>query len=309
MAINLEKKSNRLLGGRRFTSADLNASQEAFASVLDIRASEVYTQASLIPTGSLPFSGSSQSGKTFTSGSGNKGIMKYYFRQKLTPSNVEEDVFFFSYSTSPPHTGSAAGITPQLIDSNQQGNFISPKYSDVSLANANAEDSTPGYNVQVLKSTSTNSGSLGSGDVVSTNDYQFDYKTGVLQFETALSSNVNVYMTAYQYVGETLADGLTLSGTGSFDSLEANTLTLGTSTFNSDGSDVSVTGSSFVFKATDSSDLLTLRNDNDELVLQVDDKVVVLGAKTGATPTAVAGGLYYSGSDHWFLGFEGSGLP
>ena len=100
MAINLEKKSNRLLGGRRFTSADLNASQEAFASVLDIRASEVYTQASLIPTGSLPFSGSSQSGKTFTSGSGNKGIMKYYFRQKLTPSNVEEDVFFFSYSTS-----------------------------------------------------------------------------------------------------------------------------------------------------------------------------------------------------------------
>ena len=44
-------------------------------------------------------------------------------------------------------------------------------------------------------------------------------------------------------------------------------------------------------------------------VTGVDNKVVVLGAKTGATPTAVAGGLYYSGSDHWFLGFEGSGLP
>ena len=40
-----------------------------------------------------------------------------------------------------------------------------------------------------------------------------------------------------------------------------------------------------------------------------DDKVVVFGAKTGAAPTAVAGGLYYSGSDHFFLGFEGSGLP
>ena len=302
MAIDLEKKSNRLLGNRRFTSADLNTSQESFTDVLDIGAGEIFTQASSIPSSGLPFSGSSQSGQTHQVGGFN--IMKYYFRQRLTRSNVANDVFFFMVPT-----GSTSGVTPQLIQNGQQTNFISPKYSDVSLANANAEDSTPGYNVQVLKSTSTNSGSLGSGDVVSTNDYQFDYKTGVLQFETALSSNVNVYMTAYQYVGETLADGLSLSGTGSFDSLEANTLTLGTSTFNSDGSDVSITGSSFVFKATDSSDLLTLRNDDDELVLQVDNKVVVLGAKTGATPTAVAGGLYYSGSDHFFLGFEGSGLP
>ena len=36
MAIDLEKKSNRLLGNRRFTSADLNTSQEAFTDVLDI---------------------------------------------------------------------------------------------------------------------------------------------------------------------------------------------------------------------------------------------------------------------------------
>ena len=50
--------------------------------------------------------------------------------------------------------------------------------------NVNTEDSTPGYNVKVFKSTSLNSGSLGGSDVVSSNDYQFDYKTGVLQFET-----------------------------------------------------------------------------------------------------------------------------
>ena len=49
MAINLEKKSNRLLGNRRFTSADLNTSQEAFSNVNDLNAGEIYTQQDLIP--------------------------------------------------------------------------------------------------------------------------------------------------------------------------------------------------------------------------------------------------------------------
>ena len=46
MAINLEKKSNRLLGNRRFTSADLNTSQEAFSNVNDLNAGEIYTPVS-----------------------------------------------------------------------------------------------------------------------------------------------------------------------------------------------------------------------------------------------------------------------
>ena len=54
MAIDQTKKSNRLLGSRRFTSDALNTSQEAFQSVLDIRANEIYTEANLIPTSSLP---------------------------------------------------------------------------------------------------------------------------------------------------------------------------------------------------------------------------------------------------------------
>ena len=86
MAINQEKKSNRLLGNRRFTSADLNTSQEAFSNVNDLNAGEIYTQQDLIPESGLPFSGSSQDG--------------------------------------------------------QQNNFISPKYSISSLANANTEDVT-----------------------------------------------------------------------------------------------------------------------------------------------------------------------
>ena len=205
MAIDQTKKSNRLLGSRRFTSDALNTSQEAFQSVLDIRANEVYTEANLIPTSSLPFSGSSQQQSEFsTEGS---TVLKYYFRQRLTRSNVANDVFFFMFPT-----GSTGGVTPQLIQDDQQTNFISPKYSLSSLANANTEDSTPGYNVKVFKSTSLNSGSLGGGDVVSSNDYQFDYKTGVLQFESALASNLEVYMTAYQYVCKTLDQGANFSG-------------------------------------------------------------------------------------------------
>ena len=338
MAIDQTKKSNRLLGSRRFTSDSLNTSQEAFQSVLDIRANEVFTEANFIPTSSLPFSGSSQQTSTFsTQGS---DVMKYYFRQRLTRSNVANDVFFFMFPT-----GSTGGVTPQLIQDDQQTSFISPKYSVSSLANANTEDSTPGYNVKVFKSTSLNSGSLGGDDVVSANDYQFDYKTGVLQFESALASNLEVYMTAYQYTGKTLDQGanfsgdvvinsvssslmpanddkhdigssakqwkdLFIDGTANIDTLSlTDGFTYGGVTFNENSNALSVTGSKFELKATDSSDLFTLYNGSDEVSVQFDDKVIVLGAKSGATPTPVAGGLFYSGSDAFYLGFEGSGLP
>ena len=284
MAIDQTKKSNRLLGSRRFTSDDLNTSQEAFQSVLDIRANEIYTEANLIPTSSLPFSGSSQQRATFTTQGSD--VLKYYFRQRLTRSNVANDVFFFMVPS-----GSTGGVTPQLIQDDQQTSFISPKYSVSALANANTEDSTPGYNVKVFKSTSLNSGSLGGGDVVSSNDYQFDYKTGVLQFESALSSNLEVYMTAYQYTGKTLDQGanfsgdivinnissslipanddkhdigsttkewkdLFIDGTANIDTLSlSDGFTYGGVTFNENSNALSVTGSKFELKATDSSDL------------------------------------------------------
>ena len=307
MAIDQTKKSNRLLASRRFTSDALNTSQEAFQSVLDIRANEVYTDANLIPTSSLPFSGSSQQGSIHQSGTQN--ILKYYYRQRLTRSNVANDVFFFMTPT-----GSSSGVTPQLIQDDQQTSFVSPKYSVSALANANTEDSTPGYNVKVFKSTSLNSGSLGGSDVVSSNDYQFDYKTGVLQFETALASNLEVYMTSYQYVGRTLADGVTSTGTGSFGGLDIDgnivpgeddtydigatglewknlfidgtanidTLSLtdgftyGGVTFNENSNALSVTGSKFDFKSTNGSDLFTIYNGSDDIAFQVDDRVVLL---------------------------------
>ena len=373
MAINNEKKSNRLLGGRRYTSADLNTSQEAFTEVLDLRASEIFTQGHLVPNSGLPFSGSSQSGNFYKVRGEN--IMRYYFRWRLTKSNVDEDVWFFINPT-----GSASGVTPQLIQDGQQTNFISPKYSVSALANANTEDSTPGFGVKVFASTSTNSGSLGDSDIVSSNDYQFDYKTGVLQFETARSATEIVYMSAYQYVGTTLATGLEVDGnitakqfivsssvtymTSSFssgstvfgDSIDDthqftgslsisgsilptsdDLIDLGSSTFqfkdlhldgtanidelsitdgftyngvtfNTSGSgaatSLSVTGSQFDFKANNPDNLFTLYNTSDEVSVQIDDKVIVVG-ESATTPTAVAGGMFYS-SSAWFLGYENS---
>jgi hypothetical protein len=196
-------KAIRLLGSRRYTSGDLTTAQESFTSVLDVNASEIYSQQDKIPSSGLPFSGSADQYSVYQSGGEN--ILKYWYRHPLTKSNVDRDVWFF---VNP--SGSDDGITPQLIDSNQQTNFVSNKYSAVSLANAVAEDITPGYNVVVYESTTTDSSSLSGGDKVSTNDYQFDYKTGVLQFDANKpGASDRIYMTAYQYVGKMMDTTIT----------------------------------------------------------------------------------------------------
>ena len=223
MAIDKEKKSNRLLASRRYTHDSFTDSQESFTNVLDLQASEVYTQAHKIPSGSLPFSGSSQNGSFYTVDGDN--ILRYYYRHKLTKSNLNNEVWFFLNPT-----GSASGIGAQLIDDNQQTSFISPKYSVSSLANATAEDNTPGYLAKVFISTAADSASVSDSDVISVNDYTFDYKTGVLQFTDGTvdpSNSQYVYMSINQYVGKTLADGVEITGdisgsassTGSFGHL------------------------------------------------------------------------------------------
>jgi len=231
-------KSSRLLASRRYTHNTLTAAQESFTNVLDLQASEIYTQANKIPSSGLPYSGSSQNASYYTVGSDN--ILKYWYRQKLTKSNVNNEVWFFLDPS-----GSDSGVGAQLINANQEVNFVSPKYSTAALATSTTEDSTPGYLVLLYKSTSATSGSVSGDDVVSTNDYQFDYKTGIVQFynsEVDPSNSQYVFMTVYQYVGKTLATGVEISGdisgsvssTGSFGRLEvagdgtiAGDLTLG----------------------------------------------------------------------------------
>ena len=201
-------KSSRLLASRRYTHDTLTTAQESFTNVLDLRSEEVYTQAAKIPSSGLPFSGSSQSGSFYTDGGEN--ILKYWYRHSLTKSNLNNETWFF---LSP--SGSNSGVGAQLINDNQEVNFVSPKYSISSLATSTVEDSTPGYLAVLYKATHATSESLDSGDIVSTNDYIFDYKTGVVQF---MNSSVDptdsdyVYMSVYQYVGNTLSTGLELDG-------------------------------------------------------------------------------------------------
>ena len=349
-------KSSRLLASRRYTHDTLTSAQESFTNVLDLQASEIYTQASYIPSSGLPFSGSSQQGVTHTvSGS---GVLKYWYRHKLTKSNTNNEVWFFLNPT-----GSDNGIGAQLISSDQQVNFVSPKYSTAGLATSTTEDSTPGYLATLLKSTSLNSGSLSGDDIVSTNDYIFDYKTGIVQFMNSSvdpSNSDYLYMTVNQYVGTTLETGLDIrgnvtasnmfldgtirfgdsdtdtievqaeysgsmipdadnafdlgevgkewkdlyvDGTANVDTLAVtDAFTYGSTTWNENAGANSITGSDFFWKSTGGG--FDIYDNSDALMFKIENKVAVLGSVTGAPPTAVAGGIYYSGSDDFYFGYE-----
>ena len=51
-------KSTRVLQSKRYTIADSD-SQEAYTNVLDLNASEIYTQQNAITSSGIPYSGSS----------------------------------------------------------------------------------------------------------------------------------------------------------------------------------------------------------------------------------------------------------
>lgn len=202
MAVDSTKKSSRLLQSRRYTLDTFSDAQEAFTKVLDLNSSEIYSQQNLILTSSLPYSGSSQN-KSIV------GVTKFWYRQRMTPGGETNgrQVWFFlePFQTS---------IDSQVLQATQVVNFVSPKYSIPSLATSNTELTTPGYLVTVTTSSDGSSFS----QPLNPNNYAFDYKTGVLQFNTAgtTPSSGNVYITAYQYIGRTLESDITEGYSGSF---------------------------------------------------------------------------------------------
>jgi hypothetical protein len=213
MAINLTLKSNRTLLGKRYTTDAYTDQQDAYTSVFDLNTSEIYTQTDLVPTSSLPFSGSSQAGYYYTTTgtvsanpTGND-VLKFWYRQILTKSdlaNTGDEVWLFLSGSGSP----AGGVGVQLISSSQMTDFISPKYITSNLSTNNTEVAgAPGYLVRALYS---NNGS--SFTEIDPGFYNFDYKTGILQFSSSAIANTviadqtngRVYLTAYQYVGEKL---------------------------------------------------------------------------------------------------------
>jgi hypothetical protein len=232
MAFSKEIKSNRILQGRRYTQA-LTDGNEAFTRVLDLNATEIYTQQNLLPTASLPYSGSSQNGQTITVDG--ETVLKYWHKLQLTPGPSSGGLSSAWFMISPP---TSSATTNQIIQPGQLTNFVSNKYLTPSKANQTAESAGDvGYTV-VLSDT--------SGPVTDQN-YQFDYKMGVVNFEgSGKSTSSPLYLTAYQYIGKTLASDAILGYSGSFSGSFQGNATLNnlelTGSFNHTGS-YNLTGS------------------------------------------------------------------
>jgi hypothetical protein len=206
---NKDTKSNRILQSKRYTIADED-SQEAFSKVLDLNAAEIYTQQNLLPTSSLPYSGSGQDGELVSSSLADPSftpeisIAKYYYRLELTPGNATivggGNKYQTWFTLSPP----SANVDPQIISASQLTNWVSNKYLAPSTPTFTAESDPPGYNVVILKGATAV-----AAVAIGINDFQFDYKTGIVQFvslDVAPLTTDKLWLSGYRYLGQTLAD-------------------------------------------------------------------------------------------------------
>jgi hypothetical protein len=319
-------KSNRLLQSKRYTIANTD-SQEAYTNVLDINASEIYIQESAITSSGIPYSGSGQNGLFLNSGSSNVQISRYFFRHQLSPSSVTVDsnskynVFFFM-SGSGFTTGST--VDPQLIGgggaaSNQLTSFLSNKYAAANLAANNAEstiaDGGTAYNIKVFKGSSPAEGDC---DPVNEGNYQFDYKTGILQFKNdsvspSIGASHKIFMTAYQYVGQTLDSFVAaLSGSSGGGGTPGGDTTQ--IQFNDGGAfggnerlvfnkTTGLTQLSGSFEITGSVDNIFLIKSGSVNLLRMSSSGALVFGNLQHTPPPVVGGLFYS-SSAFYVGVE-----
>lgn len=246
MAYNSPNRSERLLQGRRFTTDGLNLTQEAFTDVFDLGANEIFTDDGLIPTGSsqLPYSGSTQDGliisaslvnpSTYTEGSEDDlQIVKFHYRKKLKgAADATREIYYFT--TSDPSSHDDYVTSDQIIETDQQTNFVSPKYIIPGHASRNAESITPGYKIAISYGNDENNVTAATDD-----QFVFDYKTGVLTWVGSPPHDGNdfVFATVYQYVGRTLRSqiddgsigGSDLTATAISSSINAATSSLSSS--------------------------------------------------------------------------------
>ena len=300
-------KSNRLLQSKRYTIANFDG-QEAYTSVLDINASEIFTQEGSLPTSSLPYSASAQDGQTILSGS--DVIARYYYRLRMTPGNVAESGKYQTWFAVSGSDGTAIG--PQLINSNQLSSWISNKYLAAADAAKTAEENPPGYNIVLSKNTSEDVPA--DAEALSVNDYQFDYKTGVVQF-VGLSQSPNttdyIYLTGYVYEGQTLDQFISSGGSGGSGTPGGDNTQIqfndsdsfGGSerfTFNKTTGLTTLSGS---FEITGSDSNIFLIKSGSIDLLRMSSSGALIFADLDHTPAARAGGLFYS-SSNFYVGVE-----
>ena len=296
MAYNTSNRSERLLQGRRFTTDNLSLTQEAFTDVFDLGAGEIFTDDGLIPTGStqLAYSGSSQNGGIISGSVVNPSIetdvnvLKYHYRKKLKQAaDGQREVYYFT--TSDPSSVSDTVTSDQLIEADQQTNFVSPKYIIASDSPNNTESSTPGYKVVVYKDTASSAGSISSSPA-DPSHYVYDFKTGVLTWvSNAPASNQFVYITAYQYVGRTLRsqiDDGSIGGGGSDITIqeEGSSLSTAATTINFVGNAVTATGTgatkTITINTAGSSLDIDSQTDGTGITVEATDKLILSDAGT-----------------------------
>ena len=303
MAYDKNIKSSRFLQSKRYTHNNLLDSQESFTSVLDLNSSEIYVDQGLIPSSNLPFNSESDHLSVYTDSGTNLDVLKYWYRHKLTKSDLNNEVWFFLDPI-----GSNNGIGAQLISNDQEVNFISPKYGIPGLANSTVEDSTPGYLIKLF--VSTNSTSPSNTDLRQPSTYSFDYKTGVVQFISGTPSNSQyVYMSVYQYVGRTLSDQLGGGGSGAIQDIFKPT-----GSFYATTNDIQITGSlnltgDFTVNGTVTSSLseTVIVNDNIIELNGNESNYGGLTVKDTQNPNTVSGSLLWdTTNDEWIAGPQGS---
>lgn len=310
MAYNSSNRSERLLQGRRFTTDELTLAQEAFTDVFDLGAGEIFTDDGLIPSGSsqLAYSGSSQDGEIISGSvvspslTPDTPVLKYHYRKKLKPAgNGNRQVYYFT--TADPSSPTDSVSSDQLIESDQQTNFISPKYIIAAHSARNAEAVTTGYKAVVYKDTSATAGGI-STDAITDDNYVFDYKTGVLTWNSgqAPSATQYVYMSVYQYVGRTLrsqiddgtvgtsmiSNGLNNRVLTAVDSSSIN----GEANLTFDGSLLTVTGNATI---TGNLNVTGDTIENRVANLNVQDKFILLNS--GSSTATDESGIIFGGSE------------
>ena len=264
-------KSNRLLQSKRYTLADFD-SQEAYTRVLDLNSSEIYTKQDSLPgtSATLPYSGSTQDNSLITSGSGGDetNIARYYYRIELSPTSVVTGGKYLTWFAVSGSSGTEVGydfpVSPQVIQATQMTNWISNKYIQAADAANLAETpgvdpGSPGYNVYLRKGNNA----AEEDNKIADNDVVFDYKTGILQWmnatnapSAATATNNRIYLSGYQYEGQTL-DQFVASGSGA----SVGGIFVETGSVFSTTNDLEVTGSFLVSGSITSSLDITIAGD------------------------------------------------
>ncbi|MBT4208691.1 hypothetical protein HOE22_10165 [Candidatus Woesearchaeota archaeon] len=113
------------------------------------------------------------------------------------------------------------------------------------------------------------------------------------------ADSINGQLGIFSPTGSIQSTTNNLQITGSMKLTDA--FTHGSTTWNAIGGNMSITGSDFIWKSTGGE--FGVYDNSDALMFKIENNVAILGA-LNTTPSATAGGIFYSGSDEWFMGFD-----